>query len=71
MLRLLRRLREEAGFRQADIAKGLGRQQTFVSKYEVGERRLDVIELRAICRLLGTNLSSFVESLESELTKPN
>lgn len=53
--------------RQVDLAIRLGRLQTFVSRYEVGERRLDVIELRTICRELGTDLPTFVAKLEEEL----
>ncbi len=69
MLALLRQLREDAGLRQVDLAARLGRLQTFVSKVETGERRLDVLELRAICRELGTDLPAFVGQLEAELTK--
>ena len=45
LLLLLRDMRAEAGLRQSDLALRLGRPQSFVSKYEVGERRLDVLEL--------------------------
>ena len=71
VLRLLRQLRQEAGMRQVDLAARLGRLQTFVSRYEVGERRLDVIELRTICRELGTDLPAFVAKLEEELATLN
>lgn len=70
MLLLLRRLREDAGLRQVDLAALLGRPQSFVSKVEAGERRLDIIELRTICRHLGTTLPSFVRRLEDELRPP-
>lgn len=70
MLRLLRRLRQQAGLRQTDLAALLGRPQSFVSKVEAGERRLDIIELRAICQHLGTSLPAFVRQLEGELTAP-
>ena len=58
---LLRRYREEAGLRQVDIAARLAEPQSFVSKYESGERRLDLIELRQVCRALGVSLSAFVQ----------
>ncbi len=61
---LLRQVRVEAGLRQADLAKRLGRHQSFVSKYESGERRLDVLELRRVCRAIGIPLSDFVVRLE-------
>ena len=45
---LLRQLREEAGLTQADVAGRLGEPQSFVSKYESGERRLDLVELEQV-----------------------
>lgn len=62
---LLRDLREEAGLRQVDVAEALDVPQSFVSKYETGERRLDLIELRQVCEVLGTNLSALVGRFES------
>jgi len=41
---LLIRARQDAGLRQADVAKRLGQHQSYVSKVEAGERRLDVVE---------------------------
>jgi hypothetical protein len=38
-----------------------------VSKIEVGDRRLDVIQLRAICLALGTTLPAFIEVLEQRI----
>ena len=61
---LLTELRVKAGLRQIDVASGLGIQQSMVSKYEVGERRLDILEIREICKLFGLSLSDFVELLE-------
>ena len=46
----LKKAREEAGLTQAQLALRIGETQTFVSKCERGERRIDVIELRAFCR---------------------
>jgi len=65
-LSLLRRMRLDAGLRQADLARKLGQPQSFVSKYESGERRIDVLELRQICMVLGVSLSEFVRRLEGE-----
>ncbi|MHC1713070.1 MAG: helix-turn-helix domain-containing protein [Solidesulfovibrio sp.] len=58
---LLMTLRKEAGLRQTEVANILGRPQSFVSKYESGQRRLDLIELEAICHALGVTLGEFVE----------
>lgn len=67
---LLRQVRQDAGLTQAALASKLGRPQSFVSKYESGERRLDVLELRTVCHALDMPLVSFVEHLEGELTIP-
>lgn len=64
---LLRQVRLEAGFRQVDLAGYLGQPQSFVSKYESGERRLDILELRQICNVMGISLEDFVHRLEDSL----
>lgn len=64
---LLRKTRQEAGLTQEVVAAKLGVTQTFISKCERGERRLDVIELRAWCSALGVDLSWFVAQLGSRL----
>jgi transcriptional regulator with XRE-family HTH domain len=50
---LLRQERKAAGLTQADLAKKLRRPQSYVSKYERGERRLDVIEYLDIAQKIG------------------
>lgn len=60
---LLKRLRVEAGIRQIDLAAQLGVPQSFISKYESGERRLDVVETARIAEALGTDLLSVVRRL--------
>jgi transcriptional regulator with XRE-family HTH domain len=47
-----------------ELASRLGVPQSFVSKYESGERRLDVLELRLVCRAVGVSLQEFVRRLE-------
>jgi len=64
LFRLLRQVRTEAGLRQVDLAKKLRQPQSFVSKYESGERRLDLLELRQVCEALGISLSDFVRRFE-------
>lgn len=59
-------LRNEAGLRQIDLADRLGKPQSFVSKYESGERRLDLIELRQICKVLNISLAKFLDRFERE-----
>jgi transcriptional regulator with XRE-family HTH domain len=70
LCRLLRSLRVDAALRQQDLAKRLGVGQSFVSKYESGERRLDVFELREICHACGVTLGTFIERLEAHLAIP-
>jgi len=65
--RLLRELRREAGLPQVEVAKRLGKPQSFVSKYESGERRLDVLELRELCRALEVDFVEFAQRLDDEL----
>ncbi len=67
MLRLLREFRENAGVTQVQLAELLCQTQSYVSKIERGDRRLDVIQLRTILAKLGVPLLLFVKSLESEL----
>ena len=50
---LLADLRAAAGLTQMDVANRLARPQSFVSKYESGERRLDIIEFIDVVRALG------------------
>ena len=64
---LLREARVESGLRQSDLAERLGQPQSFVSKYESGERRLDIMELRRVCQVLGLPLLEFVRRLEEAL----
>jgi transcriptional regulator with XRE-family HTH domain len=64
---LLRQIRLGAGLRQSDLAERLGQPQSFVSKYESGERRLDLLELRRVCQAVGVSLIDFVSRLESVL----
>jgi transcriptional regulator with XRE-family HTH domain len=53
---LLREMREEAGLTQVQVAERLDEPQSFVSKYESGERRLDVIELGQVAEALGSHM---------------
>jgi transcriptional regulator with XRE-family HTH domain len=60
-LKRLREAREEARLTQEEVAAALHRPQSFVSKCEVGERRVDVIELQDFARLYGKPLGYFVD----------
>ena len=54
---LIRRARERSGKTQSEIAKILGRPQSYISKIETCERRIDVVELLQLCRAIGVPLS--------------
>jgi transcriptional regulator with XRE-family HTH domain len=66
-LRMLKKTRRDAGLTQAQLARKIGETQTFVSKCERGERRIDVIELQTFCQALGTNLMQFASVLEQAI----
>jgi transcriptional regulator with XRE-family HTH domain len=48
--------RHAAGLTQAEVAARMHKHQSFVSKYEMGERKLDVIEFLDVCEMLNVNL---------------
>lgn len=58
---LLRQVRLEANLTQSQLADALSVSQSYVSKYENGEQRLDLIELEAVCNAVGVRLTDFVE----------
>ncbi|MHC1713650.1 MAG: helix-turn-helix domain-containing protein [Solidesulfovibrio sp.] len=66
LARLLRETRESTGLRQSDVAEMLRKPQPFVSRYEAGQRRIDLVELEEICRILGIKLSEFVKMFEEK-----
>ena len=63
-LRRLIEARQAAGLTQQDMAVRLNRLQSFVSKYERGERRLDIVEFIAICRVLAIDPCSIIREIE-------
>nr|WP_238418123.1 helix-turn-helix transcriptional regulator [Pseudomonas syringae group genomosp. 3] len=65
MLDLLLEARSAAGITQKELAARLGRPQSFVSKTENAERRLDVIEFMDFCRGIGTDPYALLSKLEA------
>lgn len=57
----LKAMRKLAGLSQAQLAERLEKPQSFVSKYESGERQLRILELEAVCVACGTSSASFLE----------
>lgn len=68
-LKQLREARLQAGLSQLQLAEALGQRQTFVSKCELGDRRLDVIELRDWVVALGGDPTGFMAGLEERLSR--
>ena len=64
LLRLLRQKRQDAGLTQLQLARALKTSQSFIGKCERGERRIDVLELQAFCRVLGIELQAFMVELQ-------
>ena len=68
-LELLYQARVGSGLRQSDLAQRLKVHQSFISKIESGERRIDLIELNEICAAIGISLSDFITTLERKLNE--
>ncbi|MEU3270473.1 helix-turn-helix transcriptional regulator [Saccharomonospora sp. NPDC006951] len=66
LCRLLREARHEAGLTQVQVAGQLGVPQSFVSNYESGQRRLDVIELHHVAKVIGVPLGLLLSQVFPE-----
>jgi transcriptional regulator with XRE-family HTH domain len=56
--------RQSKGLTQTEIATRLGKPQSFVSKYESGERRLDVVEFLEVCQALSVKPNSILNKID-------
>lgn len=65
---LFRLLRERAGLRQSDLAARVGVPQSTISKIETGERRLDLMEARALCSAMGSSLEELARMIEVKMS---
>ena len=65
-LKRLQTARHEAGLTQTQVAKNFGRPQSFVSKCESGERRIDVFELEDFANIYGKPLTYFVADTDDD-----
>lgn len=70
-LQELKRMRVESGMTQAQCSAALGRPQSFMSDVERGVRRLDMVQLRDLCIVLGNDLLGFTKSFEHALSRDN
>lgn len=68
LLSLLKKYRKSAGLTQVQCSKALGRPQSFMSDVEGGARRLDLVQLRDLCKILGIDLKSLIEEFEKLLS---
>ena len=57
----LKKARKEAGLDQAEAAKALGVTQSAISKIESGQRRIDLVQLRAFARIYRKKIEYFVK----------
>jgi transcriptional regulator with XRE-family HTH domain len=63
-LALLRRYRRQSGLTQTELAERLEQTQSFVSKCERGERRMDVADLYRFCQAMRVSIVDFVRDLD-------
>lgn len=69
LIEQLYQVRVSAGFTQNELSLKLKVPQSFISKIESGERRLDIIELRTLCKALNTDLAEFISVLEKKINE--
>jgi transcriptional regulator with XRE-family HTH domain len=65
----LKEFRHRAKLSQIQLAAKLDQSQSFVSKCERGETRMDIIQLRVYCRAFGISLAAFVAAFEDRLRR--
>lgn len=58
--------RRAANLTQAQVAKALGRYQSFVANVESGERRIDLVELIDLAKIIGLDVRGLVDRISSE-----
>lgn len=69
LLSLLKRYRRAAGLTQVQCSQALERPQSFMSDVESGTRRLDIVQLRDLCKVLGVDLQELIEEFEKILSE--
>lgn len=62
---MIRKARLDAGLTQAKLAQKLDKPQSYVAKYETGERRLDIIELLDVIDAIGGDAAKFIVAFNS------
>ena len=69
LIALLREKREKASLTQEELAQRLGVSQSFVSKWERGDRRIDLVQLREWCLKTDNSLPRFIKLFEKRLSE--
>lgn len=69
MLTRLRAAREKAGLSQRAVAARIGKPQSYIHKWECGQRQLNLIDLRDVCVALDIPIVEFVRELDEELRR--
>ena len=60
MTQKLFKARKESGLRQVEVAKKLGKPQSYISKIEKGERRIDIVELKILAKAYNKKITYFI-----------
>lgn len=68
LLSLLKKHRKAAGLTQVQCSKALSRPQSFMSDVESGTRRLDIVQLRDLCKVLGIDLQDLIAEFEGTVS---
>ena len=57
----LKKARQEAGLDQIEVSKRLGRSQSYLSKIESGQRKIDVVQLKKFAALYKKDIKFFIQ----------
>lgn len=66
---ILARVRKQKGLTQVEMAHRLGKPQSFVSAYEAGQRRVDILELLRIAEAMGSEAAGLFEEIAEVCAK--
>jgi len=61
VIKRLKKARQESGLKQIEVAEKLGKPQSYISKIEQGERRIDVVELKEIADVYKKSIEYFIK----------
>jgi transcriptional regulator with XRE-family HTH domain len=64
---LMVKARKAAGLTQRELADRLHKPQSFVAKYERGERRIDVVEFLVVCQAIGVDSAKLLKAIKNAI----